>query len=146
MSDVKVSAEPSATTPLSGNEIVYVVQSNASKKATAQDIANLANSGMTITSQSGTSYTLVIGDAETKIKFTSAFAVALTVPLNADVNFSIGTSIILQQYGAGMVTIAGDAGVTLHSYGDLFSTAGQYAQAVLTKDAADVWSLEGTLA
>jgi len=45
MADSKVTDLTAATTPLSGTEVVYLVQSGADVKATAQDIANLGGGG-----------------------------------------------------------------------------------------------------
>jgi len=45
MADVKISALSNATTPLSGTEVVPVVQSGVTYKTTVQSIANLAASG-----------------------------------------------------------------------------------------------------
>jgi len=70
---------------------------------------------VTITQQSGTTYTFVLADAMTEIEFTSASAVALTIPTNASVAFPIGTVINYRQQAAGRVTVAGAGGVTVHS-------------------------------
>ena len=42
MANVKISALPTALTPLTGTEEVPLVQASATAKATAQDIADLA--------------------------------------------------------------------------------------------------------
>ena len=49
MADSKVTDLAPATTPLSGAEIVYVVQGGLDTQATAQDIANLGGGGTTLT-------------------------------------------------------------------------------------------------
>jgi hypothetical protein len=41
MADSKLADLTPATTPLSGSELVYVVQSGNDRKATAQDVADL---------------------------------------------------------------------------------------------------------
>lgn len=135
-----------AGTPLAGTETVAMLQAGATVTTTVQEIANLANTGMTITSQSGTTYTLVLGDNQSKIQFTNASAVLVTIPPNASVAFPVGAIVNLQQYGAGTVTIAAGGGVTLHAAGGLVATNGQYALASLIKDATDTWSLAGNLA
>ncbi len=99
--------------------------------------------GVVINSQSGTSYTLVLGDAGKTILCTNASAVTLTVPTNASVAFPVGTVVSLYQMGAGQVTVAGAGGVTLNSRGGALKTAGQYAPAALLKTATDVWVLSG---
>ena len=47
MADQKVTDLASATTPLNGSEILYVVQGGADRQATAQDVANLSGGGLT---------------------------------------------------------------------------------------------------
>ncbi len=136
----------SAASSLAGTEKVPILQSGATVETTVQAIANLASTGMTVSQQSGTSYSLVIGDAGTKVQFTNGSAVALTIPTNASVAFPVGTNIIIMQSGVGVVTVSAAGGVTLNSYLNKVATAGQFAQATLTKDATNIWSLVGTLA
>lgn len=47
MADSKVTALPAATTPLSGTEVVYLIQAGLDTQATAQDVANLATDAVT---------------------------------------------------------------------------------------------------
>jgi hypothetical protein len=42
MADTKLANLPAATTPLDGSELVYVVQLGSDRKATAQEVADLA--------------------------------------------------------------------------------------------------------
>jgi hypothetical protein len=49
--------------------------------------------GCPINLQAGTAYTLVIGDANTGIRFTNAAAKALAIPANGSVPFPVGTMI-----------------------------------------------------
>lgn len=102
--------------------------------------------GASVNSQSGTTYTSVIGDANNYIRFTSASAVTFTIPANASVAYPVGTSIELEQAGAGTVTIDPDSGVTINSRGGLLDTAGQYAIAGLKKVATNTWTLTGDIA
>jgi hypothetical protein len=95
-----------------------------------------------INPQTGTSYTLVLSDADSKVILTNAAAIALTIPLNASVNFTPGDSIRIKQGGAGAVTVAGASGVTVHPAGTLV-TGGLYSELVLECEAADVWAVFG---
>jgi hypothetical protein len=61
MADQKISQLPAATTPLSGTELVPLVQGGANVKATVQDIANLAGGGGTSFSALSISYTGTMG-------------------------------------------------------------------------------------
>ena len=90
-------------------------------------------------------YTLVLTDAGSLVEMNKATAQTLTVPPNSSVAFPTGTRIAIRQKGAGAVTIAAGAGVTLNSYGSSLTTAGQYAMGFLVKLATDTWAVEGTL-
>jgi hypothetical protein len=98
-----------------------------------------------INAQTGTAYTLVLGDAGKLVTLTNAAAVTLTVPTNATVAFPVGTEIDLAQLGAGQVTVVGDTGVTVNGSPGL-KIAAQYGAATLTKIATDTWLLVGQLA
>lgn len=91
-------------------------------------------------------YTLVLADDGTLVEMNVGTATTLTVPTNASVAFTIGTVIGIRQYGAGQVTVTAATGVTIVSRGGVFKTAGQYAEATLTKRAADEWVLTGDIA
>lgn len=95
-----------------------------------------------LNAQSGTTYTLVISDADAKVILTNASAIALTIPLNSSVPFTPGDSVRIKQGGAGAVTVAGAGGVTVHASGTLI-TGGQYSELVLECEATDVWAVFG---
>lgn len=98
------------------------------------------------TTQSGTSYTAVLGDAAGYIQFTNGSAVAFTIPPNASVAFATGTVITIEQNGAGTVTLTPGAGVTLNSRGGLLATAGQYSVVQVKKVATNIWTVIGDVA
>jgi hypothetical protein len=99
-----------------------------------------------ISSQRTTSYTLAITDAGTVVEFTAAGAATLTIPANVIVGFPVGTVVEVFQYGAGQVTVAPAAGVTLRSDGAHVKTAAQYATISLRQRDIDEWVLSGDLA
>lgn len=99
-----------------------------------------------INAQTGTTYTLVLADAGKLVTLTNAGAITLTVPPNASVAFSTGTTIAVTQLGAGTVTVSPGAGVTLNSLSGATDVSGQYATASLTKTGTDTWLLAGGLA
>jgi hypothetical protein len=101
--------------------------------------------GIDISTQSGTSYTGVLADANTYVRFTSASAVAFTVPPNSSVAYPVGTEITIEQAGAGALTVTAGSGVTINSRGADLVLAGQYAVATLKKVATDTWILTGDL-
>lgn len=94
-------------------------------------------------SQTGTTYTLVLADAGKVVEANNASAQTYTVPPNSSVAFGIGTVIEIYQLGAGAITVAAGAGVTLRAPGGLVS-GGQYTSMVLRKRATDEWAVEGT--
>ena len=62
-----------------------------------------------------TSYTLVIGDSGKIIEMNVATANTVTIPTNASVAFTSGTtSIDIVQFGAGLTSITGAGGVTVN--------------------------------
>ena len=64
--------------------------------------------------QTGTTYTLVVGDLGKIVTLSNASGITLTVPPSV---FSTGNIINIQQIGAGQVTLAQGAGVTISSTG-----------------------------
>lgn len=96
--------------------------------------------------QTGTTYTFAIGDANTMVYANNASAQTYTVPPNADVAFVIGDEIEVFNLGAGIVTFAAGSGVTILSKGSLLSMSDQYAAAILKKQDDDTWILIGDLA
>lgn len=93
----------------------------------------------------GTSYTLSEVDTGQALATTNGSAVTITVPPASSVPFPIGTQIGIAQMGAGQVTIAAGAGVTIRTPETLL-LAKQYAIAMLILTAtADVWLLTGNL-
>lgn len=102
--------------------------------------------GATLTSsQQGASYQPVLADAGTVIEFVAGSGVTLTIPAHVVVGFPVGTVIEVFQYGAGQVTVAAGAGVTLLSHSALVHTAGQYATISLRQRDIDIWVISGDL-
>jgi hypothetical protein len=68
----------------------------------------------TLNSQTGTSYTLVLTDANKLVELNNAAAITLTLPPSV---FSVGQSVDVYQRGAGQVTFTQGSGVTIRSTG-----------------------------
>jgi hypothetical protein len=94
--------------------------------------------------QTGTTYTLVIGDRDKIVELSNAAAITLTVPTNASAAFPIGSTVTLLQTGAGQVTIGG-AGVTINATPGL-KLRTQWSSATLLKRNTDTWVAFGDLA
>jgi hypothetical protein len=67
-----------------------------------------------INAQTGTSYTLVAGDLNDLVTLNNAGAITLTIPPSV---FSANDIVNIAQIGAGQVTFAQGAGVTINSTG-----------------------------
>lgn len=90
-------------------------------------------------------YTLQAQDAGQYLQFTSNTSVTITVPSNADVPFAVGTVIVFEQFGSGVITLVGETGVTLHGHNGLHS-GGQYAVMQIksgSNASADTWTVLG---
>ena len=152
MADVKISALSNATTPLTGTEVVPVVQSGVTYKTTVQSIANLASGGSgTVTS---VAMSVPIGLTVTGSPITSAGTLAVSyttgyaIPTTAkqsewDTAYGWGNH-ATAGYAVGTTTIT--AGTGLSGGGDLSAnrtinlantsvTAGSYTNANITVDA-----------
>lgn len=131
---------------LDGTEMVELETTGGSSvKTTTQDIANLATGGggsstalVGINDQTGTTYTLVLADAGKDVRCTNASAITLTVPPNSSVAFPVGTWLLFSQGGAGIVTAAAGAGVTLNAAFGV-DTSAQYDVRGLEKTDTDTW-------
>ena len=163
--------ELTAATAVSTDYVVIEdVTDNTTKKALVSDIVSLgditgvtAGSGLTGGGTSGTvelaldpdlstledtttARTLALTDAGQLIRMNNAGATTVTVPPNSSVAFGVGAQIIVAAKGAGTVTIAAGAGVTLRSKDAALAIDGQYAAASCVKIATDEWLVFGALA
>ena len=102
-----------------------------------------------INTQTGTTYTGVIADAEKMITLNNAAAITITIPNNSSVAYPVGTKLNFLQLGAGQVTIAADTGSPSDSV-DVDATLtlklnGQYAAATAFKVTTTSWVVFGNL-
>jgi hypothetical protein len=86
-----------------------------------------------------TAYTLVAADAENRVSLDNALPIAVTVPDDATLNYTIGTEITLLNIGAGTVTVGG-VGITFIQ--DIGLTIASGGARTLIKIAADTWVLK----
>ena len=101
---------------------------------------------LTLNAQTGTTYSLVIADATYKlVTCSNATAITVTVPPSL---FAIGDTINVQQIGAGQVTFAQGAGVTITSTGAT-STApnlrAQFSACTVICTASNTFTIVGDL-
>jgi hypothetical protein len=94
---------------------------------------------------SSASYTLVISDVGKIVEISNASANTLTVPLDATVNFPVGTQLTILQTNTGQTTITpGTVGVTINGTPGL-KLRTQWSSATLIKRAANTWVAIGDL-
>jgi hypothetical protein len=96
--------------------------------------------------QTGTTYTLVLDDKDKMVTLNNASAITLTVPPSI---FSANDIVNIAQFGAGQVTLAEGAGVTITSTGatvDAPALRAQYSSASIICTAADTFLVVGDLA
>lgn len=106
---------------------------------------NAAFNQLTINAQTGTTYTLTVADAGGLITLSNASAITVTVPANATIALPVGSQIALMQTGAGQVTLAQAAGVTINSFNSAKKIVGNGGLAVLVKTATNTWQAAGAL-
>lgn len=97
------------------------------------------------TTQTGTSYTAAMADAQGYIRFTNASSITFTIPPNSSIPFPVGTEITFEQAGAGALSVAAGSGVTINSRASDLTLAGQYAVAAVKKVDTDTWTLGGDM-
>jgi hypothetical protein len=91
------------------------------------------------------SHTLENSDSGKFLRINVSSANNLTIPTDATVNFSVGASIELTQYGAGQTTIVGATGVVVRSKNSQKKISHRYGVAKLIKIATNEWLLSGDL-
>jgi hypothetical protein len=105
------------------------------------------DSTLAFNAQTGTTYTLVAADAANKwVTASNASAITITVPPSV---FTAGNTINVQQIGAGQVTFAQGAGVTITSTGGSASAPKlrlQYSACTIVCTASNTFTIVGDLA
>lgn len=84
------------------------------------------------------SYTLALTDRNLVVSVSSASATTVTVPPNSSVAFPIGSIVYISRQGAGSVTLAAGAGVSLSKTG----TLGANEVISVRKRATDTWIVD----
>ena len=145
---VKISGLATATAQTFADSDIFEISVDdgaggfVSKKMTG---SGMRASTITANRQTGTSYTIVLSDAGKLIESNNGSANTISIPLNSSVAFSIGTQLIIAQYGAGKTRIVGIGGVTVRSAGGKSYIENQYGMATIIKIATDEWYLFGDI-
>jgi hypothetical protein len=101
---------------------------------------------LTLNAQTGTTYTLVAADSGKLVTLANASPITLTIPPSV---FAVGEQINIAQTGAGQVTFAQGAGVTINSTGAAPTApkiSKQYAAATVICTASNTFLIIGALA
>jgi hypothetical protein len=95
------------------------------------------------------SHTLQISDAGKTIEVNSPNSVVITIPLESNVGFPIGSQIAFIQAGTGQISFVGQAGVpssvAINSKNNNRKTSAINTQSLLVKKAENTWYLFGDL-
>ena len=95
----------------------------------------------TYNAQTGTTYTFVLADTSKTVTASNAAASIYTIPPQASVVWVADTTLSVTNLGAGVVTFAGGAGVTVTNTAQTLS---QYQSAQLIRTGSDAWTVVPT--
>jgi hypothetical protein len=118
---------------------------------TTQTTAATYDPNLIINTQTGTTYTVVAGDAQKIITLSNASPITLTIASNATQALPVGTQVTISQYGAGQVTVVGASSpvaVTVVSTGATSNQPKlrvQYSTATLIQTSTDNWLVVGDI-
>jgi hypothetical protein len=110
----------------------------ASQVLTAAEQNALATAMIAINAQTGTTYTFVLADAGKTVTASNASPQTYTIPSQASVTWLANTTLNVLNLGAGVVTFAAGAGVTVTN---AVQTLTQYQSARLVRTASDAWTV-----
>ena len=130
-------------TPATGDVTLTGTQTLTNKTLTDPVVTESVNA------QTGTTYTTVLADAKQMVTLSNASAITVTLPPNSSVAYAAGSKIDFIQKGAGQVTFAQGAGVTIRSTGSTATAPKlrtQYSAATAWYEGSDVWYIVGDIA
>lgn len=93
----------------------------------------------------GTTDTLVIGDAGNTVNANCATACVITIPLNAAVPFTSRTRTEITWYGVGQPSIIPAGGATLNGGATAFKIAVRYGKCIIVREGTDEWTIDGNI-
>ena len=101
-----------------------------------------------INAQTGTSYTFVVADDGKFVTASNANPITVTIPPISSEAYPIGAQLNIVQKGAGQVTFAQGAGVTIRSTGTTATAPKlrvQYSSATAVHEGSDIWYVVGDI-
>jgi len=129
-------ADLAAKLALAGGTLTGALVLDAAPTVDLNPASKLYADVFTVRTATGTTDTWVAGDQGKLLRYTNAGAVTATVPPNSSVAFPVGTVVNVYSAGAGGVTVAAGAGVTVRNNADALV---QYDEVSLRKDGTDEW-------
>lgn len=136
------SAQPKGlkwSTPATGDVTLTGTQTLTNKTLTSP-VINTPKTTIGFNAQTGTTYSLVIGDRDKLVTVSNASANTVTIPNGV---FSIGDSINIQQIGAGQTTIANDGTTSFTGTGTKLRA--QYSAATIICTGTNTFTLVGDI-
>ena len=120
---------PLSTTAASGTNTTQIATTAFVQSTVAIPVYN---------AQTGTTYTFVLSDAGKTVTASNASSQTYTIPPQASVTWLADTTLYVINLGAGVVTFAAGAGVTVTNTAQ---TLTQYQSARLVRTASDAWTV-----
>ena len=143
----KISELDPATTPLTGDELVEVVQEGVNKKVASSELGGGGSGGgggvSVVETISDASSNLLASQAGKYLRFTSALAKTLTVQDDATETMPDNGEWHIRNVGAADLTIAAGSGVTIHEPNSGTLVVPQGGTVTLKRVIADEFDLLG---
>lgn len=98
-----------------------------------------------INTQTGTSYTPTLSDANGYIRMNNAAANTVTIPPNSSVAYPIGTSLSIRQVGAGATSLIAGSGVVINNLSVSLQLRKQNSTVQVLKVGTNEWDLFGDI-
>lgn len=111
-----------------------------------QGATGAAGTDLVITNrQTVSSYVLTLTDVNKLVEMATSSTNNIVVPTNASASFTIGSQILLSQYGTGSTSVTFSSPVSVNSVGGRLKLSSQYSGGALVKINTDEWYLFGDL-
>lgn len=128
------------TSPVEG-QFVYLTTPDSLTYYNGSAWANFAGATPAVSEQTGTTYTITAGDAQTTVFVNNASGTTVTI----DDVIEVGERIDFVQKSTGAITFAAGSGVTINSEDSGLTTTGQYVGATVIKEATNTYYLIGNI-